>query len=219
MSIPKIIYQTFKTGHLPFITNWHIARLRQKNPSYAYEFYDDARISEFIYTTFGHTISDLYQRLRIGAAKADFFRYAILYERGGIYLDIDSLALSKLDDVIRTSDEALISCESHPGLFLQWALVYNAHHPFLQQTLEDILWNIETNAYPNDIHKMTGPTAYTQAIRKCLDRNPDIPYRIIGTDFNGAFKFHYAMSKFFLYSGNEHWKKAQEIQPLLSTVL
>ncbi|MGY0039768.1 glycosyltransferase family 32 protein [Pedobacter sp. NJ-S-72] len=89
MSIPKIIHQTFKTSKLPVITRWHIARFRKKNPEYSYEFYDDLRIEAFLLKEFDEDMLSLYKRINIGAAKADFFRYAVLYKKGGVYLDID----------------------------------------------------------------------------------------------------------------------------------
>ena len=215
MAIPKTIYQTFKTSKLPLLTRWHIARMKKKNPEYKYEFYDDKRINEFILSSYGEDILALYQRINIGAAKADFFRYAILYKKGGVYLDIDSLAVNKLDEFILRSDDAVISREGHPGLYVQWALVYAAGHPFLKKTMEIIIDNLRQNSFPNDVHKMTGPTPYSAAIDECLQEDPTIPHRLMGTDYNGCFKFHYPLSKFFLYSGNQHWKKAQVSQPVL----
>jgi len=81
--------------------------------------------------------------------------------------------------------------------------------------MEIIIDNLENNRFPNDVHKMTGPTAYSTAINECLKEDPDIPYRLMGIDYNGCFKFHYPMSKFFLYSGKQHWKKAQLSKPIL----
>ena len=215
MAIPKTIYQTFKTDKLPLLTRWHIGKMKKNNPLYSYEFYDDNRINDFILSAFGEDILALYRRINIGAAKADFFRYAILYKHGGIYLDIDSLLVCKLDDFILPSDDAIISMESHPGVYVQWALVYAAGHPFLQKTLEIIIENLKNNSFPNDVHKMTGPTAYSNAISACLKENPGISHRVMGIDYNGCFKFHYPMSKFFLYSGNQHWKKAQLSNPVM----
>ena len=71
MSIPKIIHQTFKTSELPFITRWHIARFRKKNPDYIYEFYNDQRIEAFLSKEFDKDILSLYKRINIGAAKAE----------------------------------------------------------------------------------------------------------------------------------------------------
>ncbi|MDI1232901.1 MAG: glycosyltransferase [bacterium] len=209
MSIPKVIYQTFKTADLPFITQWHIARLKKKNPDYKYEFYDDQRIEDFIAAEYSDEVLSLYQKIDIGAAKADFFRYAILYKRGGIYLDIDSLAIAPFHTFIKENDEALIAMETHPGVCVQWALIFASGHPFLKKAMDLMIDNLKHDAFPNDVHSMTGPTVYTAAITACLKSDHTIPYGLMGVDYQGCFKFHYHMSKFFLYRGLQHWKKAQ----------
>lgn len=212
MAIPKTIYQTFRTSKLPLITQWHIWRMKNKNPEYDYQFYDDRRIDNFIRDEFGQDVFDLYKRISIGAAKADFFRYAILYKKGGVYLDIDSLILNKLDDFILPTDSAVISPENNPYCHIQWALVFEAGHPFLEKTLEIVINNLKENKYPHDVHKMTGPTAYSLAIKECLKAAPQIQYRELGTNYEDNFKFHYSTSKFFLYglSRKNHWRKQQK---------
>lgn len=215
MPIPKIIHQTFKTSKLPFITRWHISRFRKKNPDYAYEFYDDTRIEKFLSEEFDEETFKLYKRLHIGAAKADFFRYAVLYKKGGVYLDIDSAINGSLNNFIKPDDCAIITREGDPTFFAQWALIFDAGHAFLKKTIEIVLENIRTNAYPNDVHKMTGPTAYTLAINECLKENPNIPYRIFGTDYNKHLKVKYKLGKFFLYEKDNHWKKKQLTTPVL----
>ncbi|WP_442589792.1 glycosyltransferase family 32 protein [Pedobacter sp. AW31-3R] len=216
MSIPKIIHQTFKTSGLPLITRWHISKFRKRNPEYAYEFYDDERIEQFIADEYNEEILQLYRKINIGAAKADFFRYLILFKKGGIYLDIDSSISGKLKDFIQPNDSAIISSEKNPGVFVQWALIFEANHPFLNRTIELVCENIRKNTYPHDVHQMTGPSVYTKAIQECLKKSPDIPYRILGIDYNGHLKFKYPMSK-LLYQKGEHWKKAQLIKPVLRT--
>lgn len=218
MAIPKIIYQTFKSLQLPWLTRWHISRFRARNPSYTYEFYDDQRVDEFISTEYGREVFNLYKQINIGAAKADFFRYAILYKKGGVYLDIDSTIKKKLDDFILPTDEAIVSEESHPGVYVQWPLIYSAGHPFLERTIEIVLDNIRNNRFPNSVHQMTGPTAYTKAIKECLTNNPNIPHRFSGIDYDGIFNFSYRGSKLFLYRGNEHWKKQEHIIPVLKNL-
>lgn len=218
MSIPKIIYQTFKSGKLPLITRWHISRFKSKNRDYKYEFYDDKRIESFLKEAYGEETLKLYQLLNIGAAKADFFRYAILLKNGGIYLDIDSLIKGSLNDFILPDDVAVISDEANPDLYVQWALVFEANHPFLQKTMELMCDNIRGNKFPHDVHKMTGPTVYSEAINHCLAENPSTPYRKLGVDYNGHFKFKYPLSK-LLYERGTHWKKQQLTRPVLKTGL
>ena len=217
MAIPKVIYQTFKSNDLPFITRWHINRFRKNNKDYQYEFYDDQRIESFFLEEFGAEILSYYKRINIGAAKADMFRYAVLLKKGGIYIDIDSDIKGSLNDIIKKEDKAIISLEKNPDLFVQWALIYEPNHPFLQRTLDKVIDNIKVNRYPNDVHKMTGPSVYTEAINECLSESADIPYRIMGTDYNGCLKFKYRFSK-FLYDKGEHWKKKQLTIPVLRSI-
>ena len=208
MSIPKTIYQTFKTSHLPLLTRWHIHRMKKRNPEYDYQFYDDERIDKFIHEEFDRETYTTYKRIKIGAAKADFFRYAVLYKRGGIYLDIDSLILCKLDHFIDPGDSAIISLEGNLKFYIQYALFFEAGHPFLEKTLAYIFENIRKNKYPKDIHKMTGPSVYSRAISDCLKESKNISYRQISKDYEDKVKFSYRLSKFFLYgiSRKNHWK-------------
>jgi len=214
MSIPKIIHQTFKTSKLPFLTRWHISRFRKKNPEYEYEFYDDKRIEEFLSSEFNAEVLMLYKRISIGAAKADFFRYAVLYKKGGVYIDIDSSINGKLSDFIKPEDTAIVSMEKNPGIYVQWALIFEANHPFLQKTIELVCENIKNNVYPHDVHQMTGPSVYTKAINICLNTLPNVSYRVLGVDYEGHLKFKYFFSK-LLYQKGEHWKKAQLTKPVI----
>lgn len=215
MAISKDIYQTYKSNDLPLLTQWHIRQLRKKNPDYQYHFYDDEAVDLFIKNNFDEEIYNLFKRISIGAAKADFFRYAILYKRGGVYLDIDSLIVSPLATFIRADDVAVITRESHPNMYVQWALVYEAGHPFLEKTIANVVKNLRNNAHPHDVHAMTGPTVYSDSIRECLAENPNIPHRCLGVDYDGHMNFHYPMSKFFLSFKKKHWRKEQQTRAIL----
>ncbi len=218
MAIPKVIYQTFKTQELPWLTQWYIKRFKRKNPEYSYEFYDDERINKFFKEEFDESVFTAYQKLNIGAAKADMFRYAILYRKGGVYLDIDSSINRKLDDFIRPDDSAVLTLEGDPKFFAQWAMIYEAGHPFLKRTLELVVENITLNRYPHSVHEMTGPSAYTKAIRECMDKDAETNYRIFGTDYNGYLKVKYRFGKFILYKNKkDHWKRKQLTSPVVNT--
>ncbi|AZI31873.1 glycosyltransferase family 32 protein [Kaistella carnis] len=217
MAIPKYIFQTFKTKKLPVITRWHIWNMKRQNPEYEYFLYDDEDIQEFFKKEFPQDYLKAYNELTIGAAKADFFRYAILYKKGGVYLDIDSGMSKPLKYLIQHDDVALISKERHVGLFCQWALIFDKGHPFLKRTLEDVLENIQTHRFPHDVHQTTGPTAFSNAIRACIAEDPSIPYRIFdGIEYRGYLKFKYKLGKFFLYSKkSDHWKRKQLTQDII----
>ncbi|WP_243836176.1 glycosyltransferase family 32 protein [Sphingobacterium paludis] len=189
----------------------------RKNPGYVHEFYDDARIDAFIRNAFDIEVYEAYARLQIGAAKADFFRYAILYKKGGIYLDLDSDISGGLDRHITEADQAVITKEkNHPEYYAQWALIYEKDHPFLKRTIAYIVSNIQKNAFPHDVHAMTGPSIYTKAIQDELHLNPAVPYRVVEHDYNGFMKFKYKLGKILIYGDrSKHWKKLQKVIPVV----
>ncbi len=217
MAIPKNIFQTFKTKKLPLITRWHIWNITRQNPDYQYRLYDDEDIKDFLAKEFPPEYLKAYNQLTIGAAKADFFRYAILYKRGGVYLDVDSGISRPLKYLIRPDDVALLSRERQVEFYCQWALIFDKGHPFLKRTLELVLENIQTHRFPHDVHKTTGPAVFSVAINECLAENPDIPYRLFdGIEYRGYLKFKYKLGKFFLYNKkSDHWKRKQQTQDII----
>ncbi|AZB10987.1 glycosyl transferase [Chryseobacterium sp. G0162] len=217
MAIPKQIFQTFKTKKLPLLTKFHIWNMKRKNPEYQYFFYDDHDIVKFLSEEFPPQYIDCYNRLTIGAAKADFFRYAILYKKGGVYLDVDSTITKPFRRLIKDEDEAVLSRERHENLYVQWALIFRKDHPFLKKTLELMLYNIENHCYPNNVHATTGPTVFTEGIKQSLEENPEIPYTLFnGIEFRGYLQFKYKLGKFFLYkSRSQHWKQLQTTQDII----
>ena len=215
MAIPKVIYQTYSSqSKIPWLAKYHIKKMRRMNPEYEYRFFDDNAIESFIREEFDSDTYAQYLKITIGAARADFFRYAILLKRGGVYVDLDSVIVGNLDDWILPDDTAIITAERHPGVFVQWALVYDKGHPFIQKTFDNVLENMINNRYPHDIHKMTGPTVYSDSIRTCLSEDPSIKYRSFGIDYEGNIKFKYWLSS-LSYWRKEHWRKTQKRRPVL----
>jgi mannosyltransferase OCH1-like enzyme len=213
MSIPKVIYQTYKNKNVPMLTRFFIRLMQWRNPQYRYEFYDDNRIDAFFQSEFEPSVYQAYKRIDIGAAKADFFRYAVLYQYGGVYLDIDGYTTRNLDHMIQPDDAAIITQERNPGIFAQYALVFEKKHPMLKCCIDKLLDNIENNRYSNDIHKLTGPSVFTDAVNECIQQGKG-KYRIFGVDYEGYLK-----SKHLLHAGlfvkREKWQKAQQARPAL----
>jgi mannosyltransferase OCH1-like enzyme len=214
---PKTIFQTFKTTKLPLLTQWHVYRLKKKNSDYEYVFFDDEMISDFILKEFGQEVFDVYSKINIGAVKADFFRYAVLYKRGGVYLDIDSLIVDQLDHFIRPDDSAVISLERNDQYYIQYALFFEAGHPFLKRTIEIAIDNLKANRYPHNGHQMTGPTVFTAAIKECLEGANPPACRVMGYDYDDKVKFSYRGSKTVLYgfSRKTHWKKQMKTSSVM----
>lgn len=215
MPIPKQIFQTFKTDKLPWLTKFHIKRMLRRNPEYEYHFYDDTKIEEFFRNELPEYYK-FYKCLTIGAAKADFFRYAILYKKGGIYLDIDCKVVSRFKTFIKEDDAAVISIENNGHYYTQWALIFEQNHPFLKETLEVCSENIKEHKFPNDVHKTTGPPAFSEGISRALQKDSSIRYRKMDVEFEGHLEDKYKLAKFFLYKDRkEHWNQKQLTQDII----
>ena len=220
MAIPKQIFQTYKTGDLHWVVRMAISRIKRRNPGYEHHFYDDGMILRFLEEEYPPEYLHAYKKLTIGAAKADFFRYAVLYKKGGVYLDIDSFIKTPLDKFLRGDDVAVITREGNPRFYVQWALIFDKGHPFLKKTLEMMLDNIETHRYPRDVHSTTGPGVFTDAVEACIAENPAVPYRILGVDYEGNMQFKYRPGKIFKYEKKSaHWREKQKTQDIIDSNL
>lgn len=193
--IPKIIHQTFHGKQLPQPFQNNVRKILVMNPTWEYRFYDDGDIAEFIDFNYGKIVLSYYNRInpKYGAARADLFRYLLMFKCGGVYLDIKSSPEKPLDDVIRADDLYLLSQWKNKkneqferwglhseighidgGEFQQWFIVSVPGHPFLKAVIERVFINIDS--YNPDFYgkgrrgalRVTGPIAYTLSIAPLL---------------------------------------------------
>lgn len=229
-NIPKIVWQTWKDTNIEPCVQDNINKMKELNPEYDFKLVSDIECDKFIKENFNTKIYEAYLSInpKYGAAKADFWRYCVIYINGGIYLDLDSFIDEKLCNIIKDTDEALITLETwdfpvdkewHPsfsdsdkiqsileydngvinthlknvGITKQLAqnvLIYRARHPFLLEVINEIVSNInkwkqneESDDIKSSISKtihITGPSAYTRAINRCIYENKNkYNYRIL----------------------------------------
>ena len=232
--IEKNIFQSWYTKNLDPLLQKQIDYFKQLNPEYTYHLYNDNDMDNFVNQHFYGEVAECYNKLNIIVAKVDFWRYLILYKYGGVYLDMDSSIEKPLHKLIKDEDQAIITAEGNPNLYVQWALIFSKQHPILKKTIELICINIKNNSYPNNIHKMTGPTVYTEAINEIhmelfnniinhqdIKRNTDITYRknnisyrLYGIDFGSYFTFKHKFNS-LLYNNKKHWRQEEKEKSLL----
>jgi inositol phosphorylceramide mannosyltransferase catalytic subunit len=226
MTIPKIIHQTVSDKndlHPVFADN--IARLRTLNSEWDYRLYDDEECRAFIASHYDRDMLTTYERIhpRYGPARADLFRYLLLYRTGGVYLDIKSTATKRLDDVLNDDDAYILSHwrnqkgqphegwgihPNHPqlsgrGEYQQWHIVAAAGHQFLDAVIQRVKRNIDTYDPLRDgvgkiaVLRMTGPIAYTLAIQSVQER--------------GAYRLADGEDMGFVFSvlGTDGWKSGR----------
>jgi hypothetical protein len=203
--IPHIVHQTYPTKALPEPLSGNSAMLRERNPDWQFRLYDDADIEQFIADEYGAEVLSLYSRISpfYGAARADLFRYLLVYRQGGLYLDIKSTADLPLTEVFGRNNNFVVSQWDnapgrehaiwglHPDLahvpggeFQQWFIASAPGHPFLRAVIERVLGNIDRyNAFRDgvglEVVRVTGPIAYTFAIEPLLNQ---IPHRRVSSE-------------------------------------
>ena len=64
-------------------------------------------MNDYISSNADSDIKNAYWRMNHVVAKADIWRYTMLFNNGGIYLDIDSESTGVLDSLINDEDEAM----------------------------------------------------------------------------------------------------------------
>lgn len=197
--IPRIIHATYATRSLPDAFAANVEHIRRLNPGWEYRFYDDDDVEAFIRSAYGDNMLDWYGRLaqEYGAARADLFRYLLMYHTGGVYLDVKSTATQPFDEVIGSDDKFVLSqwrnrrSEVHNGWglhpelwrfpggeFQQWFIASAPGHPFLYAVIERVLLNMSHYSVLRDgvgfpaVVRITGPIAYTKAIAPLLGHHP-----------------------------------------------
>jgi len=169
----------------------NVAVLRAQNPDWTYKYYDDAMVALYIRNHFGDAVNRCYDRINpaYGAARADFFRYLLMYREGGVYLDIKSTVQRPLSEIILKDDVYWISqwdngagrpyegwglnpllADVPGGEYQQWYIVAAPRHPFLREVIKHVMTMID--CYQPRLHgvgkigvlNVTGPISYTLSI-------------------------------------------------------
>jgi len=175
--IPKKIIQTWKNKDLnpefqKMVDLWKI-----NNSDYTYTFFDDRDCEQFIKNHFDKDILNIYNCIIPGAYKADLFRYCYLYIYGGVYIDIDTLCIGKLDDFLSTNVEFIVPIDLNINPNEGLHNIFNSFiasipkHPILLECINKIVYNIKNKIIPPSPLDFTGPGILGSCINKFLNNN------------------------------------------------
>jgi len=228
MVVPKIIHQIFLSGSLPPVLREQVEALKQRNPGWKHSLYNDEDANNFIRENYGGSMEETYNLIskEYGAARADLLRHLLIYQHGGVYLDIKSNISKPLDAVLRADDQYLLTQWDnkpggaregfglHPelsnvpgGEYQTHAIMAAPRHPFSRAAIDRIVHNIRNYKPWSGVGKMgvvrtTGPSAYTLAVHPL---RATAPHRIateeeLGLEFSIP---HYDHASIF----KEHYSK------------
>ena len=167
--IPKYIWQTMK--EVPRTLPQYARDMFNNNPGWFAGTMDDDDVNAFMQHVFAKTsILWAFRKInpKLGAMKADIWRYAVLYALGGVYIDADSSFKNKLDSYLKPDDGFVFATESnkYPGCYqedfylgsaqynneqflatlpftkyklVQWMLIARPRHPVMLAALRNIV--------------------------------------------------------------------------------
>lgn len=198
MSIPRIVYQAWLSGDLPEPLARNLRHNQAMAPAWTFRVFRGDEAEDFIQTEYGREMLALYRKIEpcYGAARADLFRYLLIYRCGGFYMDMKARLTRDLSEVLQADDEYLLGrwadcgepqyqdfgrhAEIPGGLgeYQQWHVVARAGHPFLEAVVKAVAASIKTylpathGVGRGGVLRTTGPIVYTQAILPVQHAHP-----------------------------------------------
>ena len=115
-SLHPINYYSFFSPSSIDVMPKHLHEFLTRNKHWSVNIVSNDMKDAFMNATFANTsLLWAYHAINpiCGAAKADIWRYAVLYTFGGAYIDDDSDLIAPLDDVVQPSDRLIISYEKN----------------------------------------------------------------------------------------------------------
>ena len=141
--IPKVLYQCYKNKK--YIPNKVYKNISKFANEYRHEVWDDDECYNYMLTTWGEKFAKIYQNLQVPAHKADLWRYCILYERGGIYMDIKMELIEPIEQTLARTNDAHFSTilSVIKDTIMQGLIIYVKGHPILKKCIDFIVENHE----------------------------------------------------------------------------
>jgi alpha 1,6-mannosyltransferase len=193
---PRKIWQTGKSGfiNLSEDTQKSVRTWLKLNQNWRYEVLTDYSAETFVRKNFKDRpdILEVYFDIADPILRADMLRYLVLLGHGGVYSDMDTVALKPIDNWIpfdykdRTSMVVGIEYDRMDGQrwadwtldlqFTNWAIMAKPNHPALDLTVRNLIRNIRKLVLEKDtdmghlklsqheILNCTGPALFTMAV-------------------------------------------------------
>lgn len=183
--ITRTIWQTNYSNKVTFPVYCNYLLNRLLSLSYDYRYVSTEEREIFIKQNADERAFNAYIKLTDGAAQADFWRIFTLYQEGGIYMDIDGHLVWNLDAIIDDNDSEVVI--TRRGEYTNFFLASEKANPFLKETLDIIINNIEQKNIDGGVFSLTGP----MTLRKALENVPVNSRRDKITCAQGTFTNEY----------------------------
>ena len=168
--IPHIIHQIWDSYEIPVMFKKWIKTIVELHPDWEYWFWSVADAECLIRKKYPQYL-DIFKRYPQNIFRTDAFRYFVLYDYGGFYIDLDVEALKPLD-FWTYYYPAVISWENYEHTYLSHkkkepnimttVLASKPNHPFFKMLQIDLV----KNASSRDVLQATGPFFLHRTFKK-----------------------------------------------------
>ena len=163
--LPRIVWQTTRSPHaLPAEAVHNRLRMQRDNPGWSFRLVGDDEMASFmLHDRWAAPVRDAWSTIGPGAARADLWRYCILFAFGGVYLDVDAALNGSLDSWLRPSDGAVLALEGREA-----SVRYNDWPFFGNEFIAKRVFSVK------NIHHLPGQLPEEKRRRWSAHRIPDV---------------------------------------------
>ena len=218
--IPNTVFQTGETRRTDLRHLKAMAQFRTLNDDLSFTYFDaPSRDAYMMQNWSDHPVYEVYTRSAVMQMRADIFRYCIIFDRGGYYLDINKAFMVRFSSLHQSDDTAFISFESndsliapptgayqllkHPEKFVvQSCFGFSSKHPILERVINQIaslappfFAHVFENP-KNAVLMLSGPPQLTYALHWFLSQVGSKGIAQVPVDYNHSLIFRLPGSSF-----------------------
>jgi len=178
--IPAVIFQTWHTKEaLPPLMFAAIQQIRVSNPGFKHYLYDDQECRDFIQKHYDRRVLNAFDSLVPGAFKADLWRYCVLFQHGGIYLDIKYVPINQFRLINLLESEHWVLDVDQTGIY-NAVMVCRPGCPRLKKAIDQVVHHVETKYYGHGFLDPTGPQMLSKLFNDSERRSFDMRHELRG---------------------------------------
>jgi len=179
--IPKIIHQTWKDPYVPQHLSVLSETWKEKHPTWEFKLWTDKMNRDFI-EEYNADFLNIYDNYPYNIQRVDAVRYFILYEMGGVFIDLDFRCLHNIESLLEDQDCIFgIEPDKHSERFNKKMTICNAFMAcnsknFFFKTICDELkngYNVKDSTMPFwlQVLESTGPFKLTKIFDRYEDKS------------------------------------------------
>lgn len=164
--IPKTIMLT--TRNKATIPEHIHSQYKKYASDYEVTIFDDNDCVKFLEREYHPDVVNVFNSLKAGAHKADLFRYAYLFKRGGIYFDIKTILVQNLNEIIDHDSYVCYMVYTSDNVLYNGVLCTPPANPIFLDLVDDFVYGPPVTYY------MQFCTSASAILKRYLDVNTQL---------------------------------------------